>query len=63
MDSPTFPDTFSSIFLIYICMDTLLNIYFNMKDSGHFDKCNFPFLYVRRARVLFVHFIYKYITL
>ena len=30
----------SSIVLMYICMGTLQNIYFNMKDSGHFDKCN-----------------------
>ena len=27
-----------------------------MKDSGHFDKCNFHFLYVRKLRVL-VHLI------
>ena len=32
-------------------------MYFSMKDSGHFDKCNFPFLYLRRSRVLFVHLV------
>ena len=45
MHSPTFPGTFSSNYLMYICVDKLQNIYFNMKDSEHFSKCNFSFLY------------------
>ena len=28
-----------------------------MKDSEHFGKCNFPFLYLRQSRVLFVHLL------
>ena len=51
MHSPTFPSTFSSKFLMYICVGTLTNIYFNMKDSDHLDKCNFPFLHMRKSRV------------
>ena len=50
MHSPTFPGTFSSNYLMYICVDKLQNIYFNMKDSEHFGKCNFPFLYLRQSR-------------
>ena len=38
-------------------MDELQNIYFNMKDSEHFGKCNFPFLYLRQSRVLFFHLL------
>ena len=38
MHSPTFPDTFSSKNLTYICVGTLQNIYFNTRDSRHFDK-------------------------
>ena len=45
MHSPTFPGTFSSNYLMYICVDKLQNIYFNMKDSEHLSKCNFSFLY------------------
>ena len=45
MHSPTFPGTFSSNYFMYICVDKLQNIYFNMKDSEHFSKCNFSFLY------------------
>ena len=41
-------------FLMYICIGTLLNIYFNMRDSGDFDKCNFWSLYLRKSRVLVV---------
>ena len=48
MHSPTFPGTFPSNFLIQICVGTLQIIYFNMKDSGHFDKSNFWFLYLRK---------------
>ena len=44
-------------FFMYICVGTLQNIYFNMKDSGHFDKCNFWFLYLRKWRVLVVHLV------
>ena len=29
----------------------------NMKDSEHFGKCNFPSLYLRQSRVLFVHLL------
>ena len=54
MHSPTFPGTFSLNYLMYICMGKLQNIYFNMKDSEHFGKCNFLFLYLRQSRVLFV---------
>ena len=52
-------------FLMYICVGTLQNIYFNMKDSGHFDKCNFWFLYLRKSRVFSCSFglICRYITL
>ena len=57
MHSPTFPGTFSSNYLMYICVGKLQNIYFNMKDSEHFGKCNFPFLYLRQSRVLFVHLL------
>ena len=35
MHSPTFPGTFSSNYLMYICVDKLQNIYFNMKDTEH----------------------------
>ena len=45
---------FSSNFLMCICVGTLQNIYFKMKDSGHSDKCNIPFLNMRKSRVLFV---------
>ena len=41
-------------FLMYICIGTLLNIYFNMRDSGDFDKCNFWSLYLRKSRILVV---------
>ena len=37
-------------FLCTFVWVTLQNIYFNMKDSGHFDKCNFWFLYLRKSR-------------
>ena len=57
MHSPTFSGTFSSNYLMYIFVVKLQNIYFNMKDSEHFGKCNFPFLYLRQSRVLFVHLI------
>ena len=42
---------------MYICVGKLQNIYVNMKDSEHFGKCNFPFLYLRQSRVLFVHLL------
>ena len=29
----------------------------NMKDSEHFGKCNFPFLYLRQSSILFVHLL------
>ena len=57
MHSPTFPDTFSSNYLMYICVGKLQNIYFSMKDSEHFGKCNFPFLYLKKSRVLFVYLL------
>ena len=38
-------------------MDELQNIYFNIKDSEHFGKCNFPFLHLRQSRVLFFHLL------
>ena len=57
MHSSTFPGTFSSNYLMYICVGKLQNIYVNMKDSEHFGKCNFPFLYLRQSRVLFVHLL------
>ena len=50
MHSPTIPATFSSNYLMYICVGKLQNIYFNM-------KCNFPFLYLKQSRVLFVHLL------
>ena len=57
MHSPTFPGTFSSNYLLYICVSKLQNIYVNMKDSKHFGKGSFPFLYLRQSRVLFVHLL------
>ena len=57
MHSPTFPGTFSSNYLVYICVDKSQSINFNMKDSEHFGKCNFPFLYLRQSRVLFFHLL------
>ena len=42
---------------MYLCVGKLQNIYFNMKDSEHFSKCNFPILYLRQSRVLFVHLL------
>ena len=57
MHSPTFPGTFSLNYLMYICVGKLQNIYFNMKDSEHFGKYNFPFLYLRQLRVLFAHLL------
>ena len=57
MHSPTFPGTFSSNYFMYICVDKLQNIYFNMKDSEHFGKCNFPFLYETiKGLVFFMYF-------
>ena len=53
---PLFPGTFSSNYLM--CVGKLQNIYFNMKDSEHFGKCNFPFLYLRQSRDLFVHLLF-----
>ena len=52
-----FPDTFSSKYFMYLCVGKLQTIYFNMKDSEHFSKCNFPYLYLRQSRVLFVHLL------
>ena len=57
MHSSTFPGTFSSNYLMYICVGKLQNIFFNMKDSEHFGKCNFPFLYLKQSMVLFVHLL------
>ena len=57
MHSPTLPGTFSSNYLMYICVDKSQNIFFNMKDSEDFGKCNFPFLYLRQSRVLFFHLL------
>ena len=57
MHSPTFCGTNSSNCLMYICVGKLQNIYFNMKDSEHFAKRNFPFLYLRQSRILFVHLL------
>ena len=52
-----FPGTFSSNYMTHICVCKLQNIYFNMKDSEHLGKCNFPFLYLRQSRVLFIHLL------
>ena len=38
MHSPTFPGTFSSNNLTYVYIDTLQNIYFNVKYSENFNK-------------------------
>ena len=57
MHSPTFPGTFPSNYLMYICVGKLQNNYFKIKDSDHFGKCNFPFLYVRQSRVLSIHLL------
>ena len=55
MHSPTFPGTFSSNYLMYICVDKLQNIYFNMKDTEH--GANAIFLYLRQSRVLFFNLL------
>ena len=56
MHSLIFPGTFSSNYLMYICVGKLENIYFNMNNSEHFGKCNFPFLYLRQGSYLFIYF-------
>ena len=43
------------IVLLQVLQCALQNMYFNMKYSVHFDKCNFPFLYLRKSSFLFVH--------
>ena len=45
---------FFSIFLMYICVGILQNIYFKIKDCVDCDKCNISFINMRRSRVLFV---------
>ena len=57
MHSPTFPGTFSSNYLMYICVDKLQNIYFNMKDSENVANAIFLFFYLRQSRVLFFHLL------
>ena len=52
-----FSGTFSSNYLMYICVDELQNIYFNMNRFWTCGKCNFPFLYLRQSRVLFFHLL------
>ena len=54
---PHFSYYFFFKFLTYVCVGTLQNIYFNMKDYDHFDKGNFPFVYLRKWRVLFVQLV------
>ena len=54
MHSPTFTGTFSSNFLRNICVGISQNFYFNIKDPGIFDKCNIPFLNMRKSSVPFV---------
>ena len=41
-------------FFMYICVGILQNIYFKIKDSTDCDKCNTPFVNMRRSRILFV---------
>ena len=55
MHSPTFTGIFSSNYLMYICVDKLQNIYFNMKDTEH--VANSIFLYLRQSRVLFFNLL------
>ena len=55
MHSPTFPGIFSLNYLMYICVDKLQNIYFNMKDTGH--VANAILLYLRQSRVLFFNLL------
>ena len=43
-------------FLMYISVGALTNIYFSMKDSDNLDKCNFPFLYLRKSEVFISSF-------
>ena len=65
MHSPTFPGTFSSIFIMYICVGTLQNIYFfNMKDYGHFQQMQFPFSLFEKIKGFNYSFglICRYIT-
>ena len=57
MHSPTFPGTFSLNYLICTFVWVKYKISFNMKDSDHFGKCNFPFHYLRQSRVLFVNLL------
>ena len=35
---------------MYLCVGKLQNMYFNIKDSEHFSKCNFSFLYQRQSK-------------
>ena len=51
--------------LMYICVGTLTNIYFNMKDSDHLGKCNFAFLHMKKSMVFISSFglVCRYITL
>ena len=51
--------------LMYICVGTLTNIYFNMTDSDHLGKCNFAFLHMKKSRVFISSFglVCRYITL
>ena len=52
MYSPTFPGTF----LLYISVGALTNIYFSMKDSDDLDKCNFPFIHLRKSKIFISSF-------
>ena len=46
-----------SLQIAYFCGECPLAACDNMKDSNHFDNYNFPFLYLRKLRVLFVHWV------
>ena len=48
---------FSWYFFFKIFYEPLCGYDKYMKDSEHFSKCNFPFLYLRQSRVLFIHLL------
>ena len=52
MHSRTFLGTFSSNFFMFIWVGYLYNIYYNRQHPGNFDKCNIPFLNMRKLSVL-----------
>ena len=52
-------------FNFYVHLSGYITKYLNMKDSDHLDKCNFPFLHLRKSRVFISSFglVYRCIAL